>query len=609
MFAFFERRLDPFPPAEAPQPPNPLFAFCKFFTRGSEPWLIFMASLTAVMAISEAMLFGFLGSIVDWLALQKQENFIEEMWPFLLMMTVFVLLVIPSLESIRSLVIHQTLMGNFPMRVRWLMHRYLLSQSYAYFQNEFSGRIATKVMQTALAVRDVVMKILDVLLFILVYLITTIFLIASADPMLCIPLFIWLVLFIVIQRIFVPRLRKISTRQADARSLMTGRIVDSYTNILTVKVFSDNNRESMYVKTGMGEFLSTVHPQMRLVTLLNITMWSLNVLLIFSTSALGITLWLDGIVSPGAIAVVIGLAIRLTGMSHWIMWEIANLFENLGVVQDGINSFSVPNEVFDQTDAQELQVNDCVIDFKKVHFAYNNRTIEHGGPVFRGLDLRIESGEKVGVVGRSGAGKSTLIKILSGNYQPTNGELYLEGHPQQFNRPVDARTHGIEVVYQDLALCDHLTAAHNVFLGREKKKWLGPLRILDNKFMFSKAGEIFAMLKSETRPRDLVKQMSGGQRQAVAIARTQLSSPELVLMDEPTAAISVRQVSEVLGLIKRLQSQGVGVLLISHRMPDIFTVCDRVVVLRRGEKVADKHISETSQDEVTGLITGALESA
>ena len=187
--------------------------------------------------------------------------------------------------------------------------------------------------------------------------------------------------------------------------------------------------------------------------------------------------------------------------------------------------------------------------------------------------------------------------------------MYLEGHPQQFNRPVDARTHGIEVVYQDLALCDHLTAAHNVFLGREKKKWLGPLRILDNKFMLSKAGEIFAMLKSETRPRDLVKQMSGGQRQAVAIARTQLSSPELVLMDEPTAAISVRQVSEVLGLIKRLQSQGVGVLLISHRMPDIFTVCDRVVVLRRGEKVADKHISETSQDEVTGLITGALESA
>ena len=185
--------------------------------------------------------------------------------------------------------------------------------------------------------------------------------------------------------------------------------------------------------------------------------------------------------------------------------------------------------------------------------------------------------------------------------------MYLGGERRQFNKPVDARSNGIEVVYQDLALCDHLTAAHNVFLGREKKKRMGPLRILDNKF--SKAGEIFAMLKSETRPRDLVKQMSGGQRQAVAIARTQLSSPELVLMDEPTAAISVRQVSEVLGLIKRLQSQGVGVLLISHRMPDIFTVCDRVVVLRRGEKVADKHISNTSQDEVTGLITGAVESA
>ncbi|MEL0278120.1 MAG: ATP-binding cassette domain-containing protein [Deltaproteobacteria bacterium] len=220
----------------------------------------------------------------------------------------------------------------------------------------------------------------------------------------------------------------------------------------------------------------------------------------------------------------------------------------------------------------------------------------------KGINMQLYAGEVVGLMGDNGAGKSTLIKILSGNYQPTNGELYLEGHPQQFNRPVDARTHGIEVVYQDLALCDHLTAAHNVFLGREKKRSIGPLKILDNKHMFARAGEIFTMLKSETRPRDKVKQMSGGQRQAVAIARTQLSSPQLVLMDEPT-------VSEVLGLIKRLQSEGVGVLLISHRMPDIFAVCDRVVVLRRGEKVADKPISQTSQDEVTGLITGAVERA
>jgi len=256
-----------------------------------------------------------------------------------------------------------------------------------------------------------------------------------------------------------------------------------------------------------------------------------------------------------------------------------------------------------RSSSQENQSKPVFLDLRNISKSFG--AIE----ALKGINMQLFAGEVVGLMGDNGAGKSTLIKILSGNYQPTSGEMYFEGHPQQFNRPVDARTHGIEVVYQDLALCDHLTAAHNVFLGREKKRNIGPLKILDNKHMYARAGEIFAMLKSETRPRDKVKQMSGGQRQAVAIARTQLSSPQLVLMDEPTAAISVRQVSEVLGLIKRLQSEGVGVLLISHRMPDIFAVCDRVVVLRRGEKVADKHISQTSQDEVTGLITGAVERA
>ena len=586
MFAFFERRLDPFPIAEPHQPPDTLFAFCKFFTRGSEPWLIFMASLTAVMAISEAMLFGFLGSIVDWLALQKQENFIEEMWPFLLMMTVFVLLVIPSLESIRSLVIHQTLMGNFPMRVRWLMHRYLLSQSYAYFQNEFSGRIATKVMQTALAVRDVVMKILDVLLFILVYLITTTFLIASADPMLCIPLFIWLVLFIVIQRIFVPRLRKISTRQADARSLMTGRIVDSYTNILTVKVFSDNNRESMYVKSGMGEFLSTVHPQMRLVTLLNITMWSLNVLLIFSTSALGITLWLDDMVSPGAIAVVIGLAIRLTGMSHWIMWEIANLFENLGVVQDGINSFSVPNEVFDQIDAQKLEVSDCVIDFKKVHFAYNNRATEHGSPVFRGLNLRIESGEKVGVVGRSGAGKSTLVNLLMRFYDIQSGEITIDGKNIAEVQQNSLRGK-IALVSQDTSLL-HRSVRENILFSRPKAS---EEEMIDAALR-AEAHEFILELQDSAGRRGYDAHvgergvtLSGGQRQRIAIARVLLKDAPILILDEATSALD----SEVEAAIKlsfdRLM-QGKTVIAIAHRLSTIAAM-DRLIVFDRGEIVEE----------------------
>ncbi|WGF86501.1 ATP-binding cassette domain-containing protein [Marinivivus vitaminiproducens] len=226
----------------------------------------------------------------------------------------------------------------------------------------------------------------------------------------------------------------------------------------------------------------------------------------------------------------------------------------------------------------------------------------------QGIDLTIEPAEVVGLMGDNGAGKSTMVRVIAGNFAPTEGEYLFEGQPCHFTKPVDARARGIEVVYQDLALCNNLTAAANVFLGRELKRRVGPFKILDHNAMYVRAAELFAELKSETRPRDLVRQMSGGQRQAVAIARTRLSDAKLVLMDEPTAAISVRQVHEVLELIRRLRDRGIAILLISHRMPDVFEVCDRVVVLRRGRMVADRPIGESSPEEVTGLITGAIAS-
>jgi simple sugar transport system ATP-binding protein len=225
------------------------------------------------------------------------------------------------------------------------------------------------------------------------------------------------------------------------------------------------------------------------------------------------------------------------------------------------------------------------------------------------VSLTLHGGEVVGLMGDNGAGKSTLVKIIAGNFPPSGGTLAMEGRPVAFHKPSDARAQGVEIVYQDLALCDNLSAAENVYLGRELTRRFGPFRILDYRAMFKRAGELFAELKSETRPRDLVRRMSGGQRQAVAIARTRLSEPKIVLMDEPTAAISVRQVAEVLNLIRRLREQRIAVVLISHRMPDVFAVADRVVVLRRGEKVADKAVAQSSPEEVTGLITGAIAAA
>lgn len=234
--------------------------------------------------------------------------------------------------------------------------------------------------------------------------------------------------------------------------------------------------------------------------------------------------------------------------------------------------------------------------------------VKHFGAIhaLNDVDLHIEPGEVLGLMGDNGAGKSTLVRVMAGNFPPTSGDVLIDGEAQHFGKPVEAREKGIEVVYQDLALCNNLSAAANVFLGREIKKGAGPIRWLDHAAMARRAGELFAELKSETRPRDLVRQMSGGQRQAVAIARTRLSRAKVVLMDEPTAAISVRQVAEVLDLIRRLRDSGMAVILISHRMPDVFDVCDRVVVMRRGRKVADKVIASTSPVEVTGLITGAI---
>lgn len=589
MFGFFERLVDPFPKKAAQRPPDSVYQFCRHYSRGMEPWLLLMAFLTAITAISEALLFGILGQVVDWLSERNPETFIEQSGSTLIGMGIFMLILIPLSNAMRSLIVHQTLMGNFPMSVRWMAHRYLLNQSYGFFQTEFSGRIATKVMQTALAVRDTVMKLLDVMLFVAIYMVTALILVASADPRLCIPLIIWLFFYIIVQRYFVPKMKKIAMVQADARSLMTGRIVDSYTNIITLKLFSHSNRESAYIRDGMSEFLNTVHPQMRLVTKLNICLWALNMSLVFSTAALGIYLWLNGSITPGAIAIVMSLAIRLTSMSHWILWEISGLFENIGTVQDGINTLSVPSKVNDKPNAIALNVNRGDIIFDSVNFSYNTNEA-----VFENLDLQIPAGEKVGIVGRSGAGKSSLVSLLLRFYDIQSGAITIDGHNIEGVRQESLRSN-IAMVTQDTSLL-HRSVRENIMFGRpaatEEEMVVAAQKAQAHDFILSLRDNV-GRRGYDAHVGERGVTLSGGQRQRIAIARVLLKDAPILVLDEATSALD-SEVEAAIQLSLYQLMEGKTVIAIAHRLSTIAAM-DRLIVFDEG-----KIIEQGTHQELLG---------
>ena len=589
MFGFFERLVDPFPKKAAQRPPDSVYQFCRHYSRGMESWLLLMAFLTAITAISEALLFGILGQVVDWLSERNPETFIEQSGSTLIGMGIFMLILIPLSNAMRSLIVHQTLMGNFPMSVRWMAHRYLLNQSYGFFQTEFSGRIATKVMQTALAVRDTVMKLLDVMLFVAIYMVTALILVASADPRLCIPLIIWLFFYIIVQRYFVPKMKKIAMVQADARSLMTGRIVDSYTNIITLKLFSHSNRESAYIRDGMSEFLNTVHPQMRLVTKLNICLWALNMSLVFSTAALGIYLWLNGSITPGAIAIVMSLAIRLTSMSHWILWEISGLFENIGTVQDGINTLSVPSKVNDKPNAIALNVNRGDIIFDSVNFSYNTNEA-----VFENLDLQIPAGEKVGIVGRSGAGKSSLVSLLLRFYDIQSGAITIDGHNIERVRQESLRSN-IAMVTQDTSLL-HRSVRENIMFGRpeatEEEMVVAAQKAQAHDFILSLRDNV-GRRGYDAHVGERGVTLSGGQRQRIAIARVLLKDAPILVLDEATSALD-SEVEAAIQLSLYQLMEGKTVIAIAHRLSTIAAM-DRLIVFDEG-----KIIEQGTHQELLG---------
>ena len=459
MLRWFERRLDPYPTAEPQQPPGKMLAFFLFYLNGSKRLLLAMAVLTATIALSEVVLFGFIGNVVDWLSRADRATFLAAEWPRLVLMGVFILVVLPIVVTTQSLVINQGMMGNIPQRIRWMLHRYVLRQSMSYFQDEFAGRIATNLMQTALAVRDSAMKVFDVLNYVGFYFIGAIALAAANDWRLAVPFVLWLIIYGGLLRYFIPRFADISSKQANARALMTGRIVDAYTNIPTVKLFSHSGREEAYAKEAMEEFLPTVYTQMRIATVLNAAIYLLNLALLASVFGIGIGLWLNSAITPGAIAAAAALVLRLFGMSQWIMWELSALFENIGTVRTGMNAFALPHAITDRTGARVLANVRGDIRFDDVTFHYGK---EAG--VIDDFDLHIRPGEKVGLVGRSGAGKSTIVNLLLRFYDAEGGRVLIDGTDIATVTQESLRAQ-IGVVTQDTSLL-HRSVRENISYGR-----------------------------------------------------------------------------------------------------------------------------------------------
>ncbi len=579
MYRFFESLIKPFP-AEAPeQPPKNLFAFCRYYAKGTEAYLMLMAVLTAAIAAMEVSLFGFLGKLVDWLNTHTPANLLTESKDELLIMGAIVLVGLPLTVFLHSLVMHQTLLGNFPMRIRWQAHRYLLGQSYQFYQDDFAGRIATKVMQTSLAVRETIMKLLDVLLYVLIYFSSIIVLFISLDFRLAIPLIAWIFSYAGLLYYFLPRLTQVSTQQADARSDMTGRLVDTYTNISTVKLFSHSNREAEYAKQGMEHFLSTVHPQMRLATSLNSGVWGINSLLIFSMAAVSIYLWSNLALTTGAIATAVALVLRLNGMSQWIMWEVSALFENIGTTKDGLNTLSIPCNVQDVTNAMPLALVQSNIDFNDVSFHYGK-----GEGVINHFNLAIKSGEKIGLVGRSGAGKSTLVNLLLRFYDVESGTICVDGKNIALVQQESLRAQ-IGMVTQDTSLL-HRSIRENLIYGKPKAT---EAEMVDA----AKKAEAhdFILQLSDNQGRtgydahvgERGVKLSGGQRQRIAIARVLIKNAPLLIMDEATSALDSEVEAAIQANLKLLM-QNKTVIAIAHRLSTIAAL-DRLIVLDKGNIV------------------------
>ena len=580
IFTWFETRIEPYPEANPITPSKGLLRFIWSNLEGVRVWILVLAILTAGIAIMEALLFPFMGKLVDWLGKFTPETlFAEKGWALFGMVAMMIFAVF--WHFVASNVRLQTLQGVFPMRLRWNFHRLMLNQSLGFYQDEFAGRVSAKVMQTALAVRDVVMTIADMVIYIFVYFLTSGLILAAMDGWLLLPFMLWIVSFALMMKLLMPKLGRTAQAQADARSLMTGRITDAYSNITTVKLFSHGAREARYAKQSMDEFMVTVYAQMRLATLLQTWSFIINSSLTLSTAALGVWLWHGGHVGAGAVATATAMALRLNGLSQFIMWESARLFENVGTVSDGMTTLSKPQTILDKPAALPLKVEQGNISFNHVDFSY-----EVGKPLLNGFNLNIKAGEKVGLIGRSGAGKSTIVNLLLRFYEPQSGTIEIDG--QNINDITQESLRAqIGLVTQDTSLL-HRSVRDNIVYGR-------PEATDEEMFQVAERAEAadFIPNLSDAKGRtgydahvgERGVKLSGGQRQRIAIARVMLKDAPILLLDEATSALDSEVEAAIQESLDKMMD-GKTVIAIAHRLSTIAAM-DRLIVLDKGRIVEE----------------------
>jgi ATP-binding cassette subfamily B multidrug efflux pump len=581
LFRYFEKLLHPYPPAEPALPPLGFFAFLWACTEGLRGKILAMALFTAAMSAFEALLFAMLGRIVDWLGGQVPARLWEERGDTLMWLGAALVASI-AVVALQTVVKHQTLAVNLPMRLRWNFHRLMLGQSMAFYQDEFAGRITTKVMQTALAVRDTLFVLADVLVTMTIYAVTIGVLAGVFAGGLVWPFVVWLLLYILAAIYFVPRLGRVGKAQADARSAMVGRVTDAYTNIMTVKLFSHTQREAQVARSAMQEFMVTGYRQMRLVSGFEIVNHTLAMVLVAGMAGTALWLWSLGEVGVGAVAASIAMALRLQGMSQWIMWEMTSLFEAVGTVQDGINTLSRPRVVVDAPGATALQVTRGEVRFEDVTFRYG----PDKPPVIEHLNLTVRPGERIGLVGRSGAGKSTLVNLLLRFHDMAGGRVLVDGQDiAQVTQ--DSLRAQIGMVTQDTSLL-HRSLADNIAYGLPDASE-AQIRAAAERAEASGFIDQLTDLQGRTGLAAHVGErgvkLSGGQRQRVAIARVMLKNAPILLLDEATSALDSEVEAAIQQSLNRLM-EGKTVIAIAHRLSTIAAM-DRLVILDGGRVVEE----------------------